>query len=112
MDKSMRLAYQEEYGIPIWFQEELPSDEEYRRAIHALADHKHTVDYILTHTAPRSIIPRVIGVYPDHHDLELTGFLDWVYHEVTFRTWFFGHFHTDKIINDQMIACFRSIRKI
>lgn len=112
MDKARRLAYEEKYGVPIWFKEELPSDEEYRRAIRTLEEHNYQVDYILTHTAPASIIPRVIGAYPDHHDRELTGFLDWVYHEVNFKKWFFGHFHVDKVINEQMIACFRIIHAI
>lgn len=112
MDKARRLADEEDDGVPTWFKEELPSEEEYRRAIRTLEEHNYQVDYILTHTAPGSIIPRVIGTCPDHHDRKLTVFLDRVYREVTFKKWFFGHFHIDKIVNDQMVACFRTVHTI
>lgn len=112
MDKARRLAYQEQHGIPIWFKEELPSPEEYKRAAVALAEQNYAVDYILTHTAPASIIPRLIGTYPDTHDRELTGFLDWIYHDITFKRWYFGHFHEDRDINEKITACFRQIHTV
>lgn len=112
MDKAWRLRYQEICGEKIWFERELPSAEEYRRAIHTLEQRQHRVDYIITHTAPRTIIPRVIGKHPDPHDAELTGFLDWVYHEVDFRRWYFGHFHDDLEVNEQMVCCYEKIHRL
>lgn len=111
MDKARRIAYELEYGTPIWFERELPTAHEYRRAVNSLQEANFQVDYILSHTAPRSVISR-LGSYPDEHDRELTGFLDWIYHEVTFRKWYFGHFHIDTEVNDQIISCFRSIQKV
>lgn len=105
IDKAWRLDHQRVTGEQAWFAEELPSPEEYRRGIATLEGAMMQVDYILTHTAPRTIIPRVICKAPDPHENELNGFLDWVYHEVTFRKWYFGHFHMDLQVNDQMIAC-------
>lgn len=112
MDKAWRLRYEEICGQRIWFEQELPGPEAYRRAIRSLEERHHQVDYIVTHTAPRSIIPRIIGKYPDPHDAELTGFLDWVYHEVSFRRWYFGHFHEDVAVNDQMICCYQQPRRL
>lgn len=112
MDKAWRLRYEEICGQRIWFEQELPGPEVYHRAIRALEERHHQVDYIVTHTAPRSIIPRIIGKYPDPHDAELTGFLDWVYHEVSFRRWYFGHFHEDVAVNDQMICCYQQPRRL
>ena len=112
MDQGYRLSYEEISGVKIWFEEELPTKEEYHRAIATLEKCHYQVEYILTHTAPRSIIPRLIGRYPDDHDAELTGFLDWIYHDVTFKKWYFGHFHEDVQINDQMIACFEQVHSI
>ena len=109
MDKAYRQKYFEVCGQRIWFEEELPTKEEYHRAIANLQQANMTVDYVLTHTAPRTIIPRIINAPPDPHDGELTGFLDWIYHEATFRKWYFGHFHVDEQINDQMIACLNKI---
>ena len=112
MDKEWRLRYQQVCGEQIWFPEELPSAEEYRRAIRSLEEHRHRLDYIITHTAPRTIIPRIMGRYPDDHDRELTGFLDWVYHEVEFTRWYCGHFHEDVEINGQMICCYQNVHQI
>ena len=112
MDKAFRMKYFEVCGERIWFEEELPSKEEYQRAITSLKQHNMEVDYIVTHTAPRSIIPRIIHAMPDVSDAELTGFLDWIYHEAQFKKWYFGHFHEDIEINEQMTACFTKLHRI
>lgn len=109
MDREWRLRYQSICGEKIWFEQELPDPEEYRRGIRALEACGHQVDYIITHTAPRTVIPRILGKYPDDHDRELTGFLDWIYHDVTFRRWYFGHFHEDLEVNDQMVCCYQRV---
>ena len=77
MDKAFRMKYFEVCGEKIWFEEELPSKDEFSRAIASLREHNMEVDYIVTHTAPRTIIPRIIYTAPDMTDAELTGFLDW-----------------------------------
>lgn len=106
IDKAFRLSHQEICSEKIWFEQELPSPEEYRRAISNLEKCNNTVDYIITHTAPRSILPRIIHSYPDDHDRELTGFLDWVYYTVSFEKWFCGHFHKDCLADIQLICCY------
>lgn len=112
MDKDFRMKYFEICREPIWFEDELPVQEEYQRAISNLKEAGMSIDYILTHTAPRTIIPRIIHASPDMHDAELTGFLDWIYHEVSFKKWYFGHFHEDIEINEQMIACFNQVHEL
>lgn len=94
IDRYMRVE-----GVS-WWREELPSAEEYRQAIGSLEACGKQVDYIVTHTAPREIILR-FGKCPDGHDLELTGFLEWVMYEVRFDQWFFGHWHFDREIDPQ-----------
>ena len=81
-----------------WWKQEIPCDEEYNEAIRNLELHNHKVDYIVTHTAPREIIRRM-GYYPDAHDAELTGFLEWIMYEVSYEQWFFGHWHRDEQID-------------
>ena len=77
-----------------YWAEELPSDEDYRTASENLERCNKNVDIILTHTAPEEII-YLLGHTPDRHDAELTGFLEWVLKEVSFKKWYFGHWHTD-----------------
>ena len=97
IDKYMR---KEGYS---WWKEELPSNTEYREAIKNLEEHNKQVDYIITHTAPREIIRRMCK-YPDEHDMELTGFLEWIMYEVQFKKWFFGHWHFDREVGEKFRA--------
>ena len=112
IDKASRLDYQKACGQPVWFAEEMPSDAEYRRAIETLKSRNMTVDYILTHTAPRGIIQQVIFRPPDPHEGELNRFLDWIYYSVTFKRWYFGHLHEDRNLYDLMIACFEVVHRL
>lgn len=112
VDRAFRKQYFERTGERIWFEEELPNREEYTRAIVNLNAYGRKVDYIITHTAPTSVILRLTRRMPDEHEMELTGFLDWVYHEIQFKKWFFGHYHVDQIINKKIIACFKQVHKL
>ena len=94
-----------------WWREELPSNEEYREATQNLLETGNCVDYIITHTAPREMIRRM-GKYPDMHDAELTGFLEWIMYEVKFKKWFFGHWHTDVEFDDRFRALWFDVETI
>ena len=112
LDKPRRLEYRRICGQKVWFEREMPSPAEYRRASESLRQRNMSVDYILTHTAPRLIIPQIIGRAPDPHEAELNGFLDWVYYEVTFQKWFFGHLHEDAELYDLMFACHEKVHRL
>ena len=102
-DKYMR------YENLSWWKEELPNDAEYKEAISNLKEAGNKVDYIVSHTAPREIIRRM-GKYPDAHDMELTGFLEWIMHEVEFEHWYFGHWHTDRDITEKFSALLFTVK--
>ena len=104
MDRCMRIL-----GQSYW-NEELPSDAEYKEAISNLRENDFTVDYIIAHTAPREIIRRM-GNYPDAHDMELTCFLEYCMHEVAHRHFYCGHWHMDKKITDKFTALWFDIVK-
>ena len=84
-----------------WWPQELPSLEEYAIATKTLEACGYTVDYILTHTIPTFAI-RQIGVAPDPHDAELTGFLEWLYGKMQYTHWFAGHFHVNKVVQNKI----------
>ena len=69
------------------------------------------MDIIVSHTAPREIIRRM-GKYPDKHDLELTGFLEWVMYEVKFQKWYFGHWHFDRPVGEKFRALWFDVEKV
>lgn len=112
LDKALRLEHERRWREKVWFEEEMPSDAEYRRAADNLRQHNLAVDYVLTHTAPRLIIPRVINRNPDPHEEPLNKFLDWVYCDVAFRKWYFGHLHMDMELYDLMVACFETVHRL
>lgn len=88
-----------------YWEEELPDDSDYSEAVKNLKKHNNSVDVIITHTAPREIIYRMRR-HPDEHDLELTGFLEWIMYEVKFDHWYFGHWHTDQTIDEKFTAAY------
>ena len=94
-----RYRRQKDYS---YWDEELPNNEEYDTAIRNLKEHGMKADYIITHTAPKKIICDM-GYYPEIHDAELTGFLEWILYECQFQHWYFGHFHEDKNIEGKNI---------
>lgn len=104
IDRAMRMP-----GYSYWV-EEIPNDAEYKEATKNLKAVEMSVDYIITHTIPQEIIKR-LGKYPDAHDLELTGFLEWIMYEVKFEKWFFGHWHMDTIVRDKFYGLLNSVIK-
>lgn len=75
-----------------WWRQELPSQEEYRRARQTLEENGWQADYIVTHCAPSSVQQALFrGYAPD----ELTDFLEEARQKCRFTTWFFGHYHQD-----------------
>lgn len=78
-----------------WWQEELPSDEEYNEALKNLDKNSWNVDLVITHCAPDSIQKEVADWY--EHD-KLTNFLEIVKQYLIFKKWYLGHYHINKTI--------------
>ena len=94
-----------------WWSEEQPSDDEYKNAAKNLKERGFKVDYMITHTLPREMILR-LGKYPDAHDMELTGFLEWVMYETDFKHWYCGHWHSDLELTDKFTVLWFDIKAL
>lgn len=105
IDREMRRL-----GISYW-EEELPSDAEYKEASKNLEKVNNEVDVVLTHTAPKEIIYRMMK-NPAREEIELSGFLEWVRYDIKFKQWFFGHWHTDKQVTDKIRALYFDLVKL
>ena len=105
IDKSYRTE-----GIS-WWSRELPSPSEYKEAAANLKRTGNQADYIISHTAPQNLI-RLMGYQPDPHDMELTGFLDWIWHDIKFKHWYFGHWHQDQKIHPKATACWFNVHTL
>lgn len=90
-----------------WWPEEMPSDAERREAMANLARHGYSVDVILTHAAPESLMNLF---FPDHAgELPLNLFLQEVMDRTAYRRWFFGHLHEDRTIDDRHRALYQDV---
>lgn len=76
-----------------WWEQEMPSREEYDLAIKNLSANGLKVDYIVTHEAPAQVVHAMYGEC-DGGD-ELQNFLNTTANMVKFKRWFFGHHHED-----------------
>ena len=92
-----------------WWQQELPSDEEYNEALQNLKRCSWQVDYILTHCAPTSIIRKSSR----HTEADqLTDFLHDVQDKTDYRYWLFGHYHDNRMIDARHILLWEQIVQV
>ena len=88
--------YHRTLGISYW-DEEIPSNKEMDYGLSQMESVDYKVDYIITHTLPKSLI-QVLGFTkspPEKEDVT-TKFLDHIANSATFDKWYFGHMHVDK----------------
>lgn len=80
-----------------WWDRELPSYAEMDYGLGQLERVQYSVDYIITHTIPRSLIG-VLGFSkrPIEGDDPTIKYLDHIAHTTTFKKWYFGHMHVDR----------------
>ena len=94
--RSIDQAYRTEFVN--WWREEEPSYSEQSLGLASLETSKWTVDFLLTHAAPRSIRGQM---FPDMHGESNTeSYLDRILEKVQFKHWYFGHYHEDKDQNN------------
>ena len=102
--------YMRQKDVSYW-DEEIPSDAEYKEAVGNLKAHDMKVDYIITHTAPKEMVMRM-GIRPDPHEIELEGFLEYVMYEVAHKHWYCGHWHRDLDMSDKFTVLYYDIKAI
>ena len=92
-----------------WWQEELPSDEEYVEALQTLERLDWKVDYIITHCAPTAIQQKI---NPSFKSDKLTDFLEKVRCRSRFHYWLFGHYHDNRIIDEKYVLLYEQMVRI
>ena len=93
-----------------WWAEELPSEAEYLEARANLARVHWNVDYIISHCCPSSIQDVFSGGMFKKD--ALTEFFDEVCQRCTFRYWFFGHYHSNMVIEKKYAMLYEQIIKL
>ncbi len=95
---SIDKAYRTE-GID-WFEEELPSAEEYDEGWANLEANDYAVDFVFTHTCPSEVMAEIgFGGGFKKADRQTDEFQNMA-DSMDFKHWFFGHFHVDDDVDD------------
>ena len=65
------------------------------------------VDVVISHSAPLSIVAIFSrGFYT--HDI-LTDYLEKIKERISFKTWFFGHYHETQMIGQKFVMLYDSV---
>lgn len=117
-DQKERIEHEKKTGNCIFWEKEMPSDSEYEYARNKLKESENRVDIIISHTSPLELKKHIIkhfrvpgkDIYGGEHKLNL--FLEEVLSSVSYKKWFFGHFHCDAIMtpDEKIYAVFEEIR--
>lgn len=96
IDKEWKKSYNK------WWEEEMPTEEEYEEGKRNLEKHNWKVDYIITHTVNTKSVQRMAqrdgfreikGNFIE--ELPLNNYLEEIDEKTEYKKWFFGHFHRD-----------------
>jgi hypothetical protein len=118
-----------DYRVPgkSWWAQELPSEEEFQNGMANLEKNGWKVDYVFTHTCPtriRRMLPQPPAKDSAQAERLYNGtdaaneMLEIISRQLTFRRWYFGHFHMDLDImsplgkDEKFTALYHQIMKI
>lgn len=91
----------------LWWENEMPSEQEIDLARRNLAEHGNAVDYIVTHEGSQKI-KRFLRMHTNEaHALDM--FLDEIRNGCRFKRWFFGCLHMNKLIPPVEFALFDAV---
>ncbi len=92
-----------------WWEDELPNDAEYEKALKTLEKCNYSVDYIITHCAPKYLVEERLGRKDENR---LTEFLEELEEKCEFDYWFFGHYHANGFLTDKFCLLYDQIIEI
>ncbi|HEY5524985.1 MAG TPA: hypothetical protein VIK26_06565, partial [Clostridium sp.] len=75
-----------------WWQQEIPSEEEFETGLRNLKSSHWNVDYVLTHSTSTVFIDQMKEL---KENSPLIEFLNMLEERLEYRQWYFGHFHRD-----------------
>ncbi len=92
-----------------WWKEELPNQEEMDEGLKNLEKYDFAVDYIITHCAATDTQELL---KPQNGTDIMTEYLQKIKNMVHYEKWFFGHYHTDRMINEKEQVLSKIIERI
>ena len=93
-----------------WWPEEIASEEEMQRGLDNLEKHGNKVDFVFSHDGPSSTI--AIGWMGAYKPNPQSLYLEKVRCQIEYNAWLFGHYHTNRRINEKEICLYDQITQI
>lgn len=96
----------------------MPTEEEYQNGLKNLERVNFEVDIIITHTAPSDSIYYLSTISAFHvnkiemNEMPLNSFFNNIQGKVSYKNWFFGHFHCDRKIWKGQTALYNEVKEI
>ena len=105
VDREMRTE-----GVS-WWAAEVPDYAEFDEGIANLKRHDNTVDYIITHTADERAMyyPAMVRMLARKEVRPENRMLSTFEDTVTYRHWYFGHYHIDASVNTRKTVLYHEI---
>lgn len=97
-----------------WWSRELPSQEEFEEALESLAAHKNRVDYVISHTCSKNTLQMLLNLL--EHQAKpadvANEYLSIIEKKISYRHWYFGHFHDNIDLPNRQHLVYNRIIKI
>ena len=96
-----------------WWKEELPTQEEMDEGIKNLESVNYTVDFVISHCAPSSVQDLLENERHRlfKHDV-LTDYLETIRQKLSYKKWYFGHYHDNKNLTEKDNLLYKQIIKL
>lgn len=96
-----------------WWPEEMPNEKEMQHGIDTLEENDWNCDFVVTHCAPSSTQTLLRGFGFGRFQLDsLTNYLEEIRCKLSYKKWFFGHYHDNHAVNDKEILLYEQIIRI
>lgn len=97
-----------------WWRQEVPTHEDLGEGIANLKRYQNTVDFIITHSCDEKALwypplrshGMMMNIYPEN---QILSFFEDI---VTYRHWYFGHYHLDGELNGKKTVLYQNIVKL
>ena len=101
-DKDMRVAQ------GFWWRQEEPTPDEMADGARVLDEAGCKVDYIVTHEPPALVKSAILLRRGDSDNInKLNGYLEEIGRSCTYKHWYFGSLHEDRVITEHHTCVFR-----
>ena len=111
LDKKVRIARGGDWK---WFSSEQMSDNT-KRYINSIISKDNSFDYIFSHTSPLNYEPKYLflsSVDQNTVDKSMENFLQEIHDKITFKHWYFGHYHDDNRLASNISILYNDIIEI